>query len=74
MTRKRASPYVLGMSGFISQRSLVADQTTLPGEQRRVPEPEREHEDELLDEALRESFPASDPLSSWAGADRRRAD
>jgi len=27
----------------------------------------RHHQDEELDEALRESFPASDPPSSWAG-------
>jgi hypothetical protein len=28
---------------------------------------QRQHEDEELDEALLESFPASDPPSSWAG-------
>lgn len=27
----------------------------------------RQHENEALDEALLESFPASDPPSSWAG-------
>jgi hypothetical protein len=30
-------------------------------------ESSRRHEDEALDEALLESFPASDPPSSWAG-------
>ena len=56
------------MNGVIPQGPPVADQATLPGEQQRVTDPEREHMDELLDEALRESFPASDPLSTWAGA------
>ncbi len=28
--------------------------------------------EELLDEALEESFPASDPLSFWSGRDHRR--
>lgn len=29
--------------------------------------------EELLDEALEESFPASDPLSFWSGPDNRHA-
>lgn len=29
--------------------------------------------DELLDEALKQSFPASDPLSFWSGRDPRAA-
>jgi hypothetical protein len=30
--------------------------------------------DEYLDEVLKESFPASDPPSSWSGRDRRESD
>ncbi|MEO9176235.1 MAG: hypothetical protein ABI317_15650 [Gaiellales bacterium] len=31
--------------------------------------PPREHDEERLDEELAESFPASDPPSTWAGRD-----
>jgi hypothetical protein len=34
-----------------------------------VPEIPEVHEEEMLDEAERESFPASDAPSSWAGRD-----
>jgi hypothetical protein len=38
-----------------------------PAGQRLAAKRRRQHEDEVLDEALLESFPASDPPSSWAG-------
>jgi hypothetical protein len=34
----------------------------------------REDEDAKLDEALEETFPASDPPSTWAGRDEDDAD
>jgi hypothetical protein len=34
-----------------------------------APAPDEEEPDAELDESLEESFPSSDPPSSWAGAD-----
>ena len=52
-----------------SSASTVSAESTAAGAtaQHPVGERRRQHEDEALDEALLESFPASDPPSSWAG-------
>ena len=35
-----------------------------------VTEEDAEHQSDLVDEALAETFPASDPPAQWAGPDR----
>ena len=52
------------------QTPATSDTTTTDAataERRAAALRKRQHEDEELDEALFESFPASDPPSSWAG-------
>lgn len=48
-------------------RSAVAPVAAATATQRLAAERMRQHQDEELDEVLLESFPASDPPSSWAG-------
>jgi hypothetical protein len=61
--------YCLGMASSEHE----AKQTTQPGGEEHLRSREkaaprdRRHEDEAVDEMGRESFPASDPPSTWAG-------
>jgi hypothetical protein len=56
-----SSGFLATLQSHLSLRSPQFDGAVMNGEKPRTPEEAKKHLDELLDEALEETFPASDP-------------